>query len=512
VHDAAERRVTAAASPAPVSRAPLALGLLAFSLVAAAAAWVWLRAREPASPVTLVVLPFENIGNDPERAYLADGLAEETRASLRQIGPEHLRVIGRKSQMAYERSKASLADLGREPGVAYLVESSIRADDERLRVTARLIRMRDQVQVWSGSFERQPASVLELPWELSTAIAGQIKLSPQRPTQARRQPENPEAYHLYLRGRFHFSQLTPQNIVYAIEYYRRATALDPNYALAWSGLAEAYAASTINGDAAPLKVWPLAREAVAVAIRAAPELAETQTSLGFLKLFLDWDWPAAEAAFRQAIALDKNYPLPYRTLGVALSHAGRHVDARAVMQRARELDPYEAMNASLSAHLAFQARDYAAAIDFARQAIVVDPDFWVGYFQLAQAYEQVGKADLALEALANAAQFSKDNSQAIGLRGYLLAKQGRTAEARDVVKGLEALSTVKYVPPYAVALVHAGLGEHEAALEWLERAYEVRDVHLMLLPMDPKWNFYRADPRFQRFLDRCGFPRTPLSN
>jgi len=205
------------------------------------------------------------------------------------------------------------------------------------------------------------------------------------------------------------------------------------------------------------------------------------------------------------MALDPSYPLGPRMLGVVLSHMGRHEEAQAAMRRARELDPLSAMIQALSAQVAFSARDPAAAVQFAREAIVVDPEFFVGYYQLGQAYEQVGKTDLALEALTSAARFSNSNTKSISLRGYLSAKAGKADAAREVLTTLETVSRERYVPPYAMALVHGGLGEREAVFEWLDKAYAAHDVHLTMLPVDPKWDPYRADPRFRALVARCDF-------
>jgi tetratricopeptide (TPR) repeat protein len=284
--------------------------------------------------------------------------------------------------------------------------------------------------------------------------------------------------------------------------------LDPAYALAWSGLADVYAASPLNGDAPPLGVWHRAREAATQAVRADPNLAEAQFSLGMVHWLLDWDWPAAETALRRAIDLDPSFSVAHWMLGHALSQSGRHSEALPFMRRARELDPLEPMTHAMSSQVAFQARDYPAAIEDARQAIVVDPEFWIGYVQAGQAHEQLGETDLALEAFTTAARFSRGNSKAISLRAHLLGKTGRTQEARDVLHTLEAVSRDRYVPPYAIALGHAGLGDQETAFDCLNRAYEARDVHLIFLPVDPKWDTYRTDPRFENLLQRCGFTRS----
>src|ERR1035441_621587 len=347
------------------------------------------KSQETTSRVTLAVLPVENLGAGADHEYLAAGLTEEFIAVLGRVDPEHIGVIGRTSMMAYKGTTKSLAEIGRELGAGFLVESSIRGERGRVRITSKLIRATDQVLIWSASYDSEPGSVLELQRELSTAIAQQIqvRLSPERlDGLARRQTRNIEAYDLYLRGRYFWRQLSPLTTRRALEFYTRATELDPGYALAWCGLADAYSTSPINGDANPLQVRPRARDAAARAIGAAPNLAEAQTSLGFLKFWLEWDCASAEMAFRNAIALDPNYGAAHRTLAILLSHTGRHEAALAAAQRAREAAPLDFVHQALSAQVAVNARDYPAAVEFARRAAVLDPEFWVGHFQLAQAY------------------------------------------------------------------------------------------------------------------------------
>src|SRR5271167_1783223 len=475
---------------APVGLAPAALGAIP-------------------TRVTLAALPFENLSADPQREYLADGLTEETIATLGQIDPDHLSVIGRTSVMSYKRTTKSLAEIGHELDAAYLIESSIRAEGGHLRITSKLIRVSDQVQIWSASYDSEPSSMLAFQRELSAAIAEQVHLhlSPDRLSAlARRHSRNAEAYDLYLRGRHFWNQLTPPATRRAIEYFGRAAELDPSYALAWSGLADSYCAGPINGDAPPLAVWPRAKEAAANAIKAEPELAEVQTSLGFLKFWLEWDWPGAEAAFRKAVSLDPSYPLPHRMMCILLSHMGRPEEARPAIRRARELDPLLAVHQALSSQVAFSGREYSEAVQFARQSIVVDPEFWVGYMQLAQALEQLDQTDQALDALTSAGRFSGGNSKVVALRGYIFAKLGRTAEAREVLRTLVAIARERYVPPYAMALVHAGLSEPDDSFEWLDRAFDLHDVHLIFLPVDPKWDPFRGDARFAALLNRAGLP------
>jgi TolB-like protein/Flp pilus assembly protein TadD len=476
------------------------------------------KSMEPSAAVAattvLAVLPFENLGPETDREYLTDGLTEEVIAALGQIDPVRLSVIGRTTIMRYKRTTKSLNEIGRELSAAFLVESSLRSEGGRIRVTSKLVRADDQVQIWSATYDSEPKSMLAFQRELSTTIAQQIRLrlSPERlDALARRQAHNPEAYDAYLQGRYYWNLFTPATTRKAVECYQRATQLDPHYALAWTGLADAFASSPIHADAPPREVWEKARRAAEHAVAAEPDLAETQTSLGFVKFWLDWDWNGAEAAYRKAIAIDPNYSLVYRLLGIVLGHAGgREEEARAAMESARAIDPLQAMHHALSAQVAFLGRDFSAALEFARHAAVVLADFWIANFQMAQAYEQLGDYDLALKALSRAGGMGGENSKMISLRGYVLAKMGREEEARAVLTTLETLARKGYLPPCAMAQVHVGLGEHDLAFAWLDRAVEMHDVHLAGLPADAKWDALRADPRFAEVLRRCGLPYPSL--
>ncbi|HUA15467.1 MAG TPA: tetratricopeptide repeat protein [Verrucomicrobiae bacterium] len=458
--------------------------------------------------VIIAVLPFDNLSGDPDRDYLTDGLTEELIAALGQIDPDRLSVIGRRTMMAYKHGTKTLAEIGRELEAAYLVESSMRSERGRLRITSKLIRASGQAPIWSMSYDSEPRSMLEFQREISGAISEQVRLqvSPERLSAiARRQTRHPEAYDLYLRGRYFWNQLSPATTRQATEFFARAGSIDPNYALAWSGLADSYTASPINGDAAPLVVRPLARQAVAQAMGSDPNLAASQTSYGLLQFWLEWDWASAESAFRRAIDIDPHYSLAHRMLGIVLAHRGRYQEAADAMRRARELDPMLAGHHALSSQVAFMGRHFDTALQLAKQSIVLDPQFWIGYMQLGQAYEQVGEFQRALDALNEAARLSAGNSKPLSLRGYVLAKTSRFEEASDMLRMLQKLAGDRNIPPYAFALIHAGLGQQDQTLDSLEQALEVRDVHLAFLPNDVKWDPFRGNPRFVALLEHCGF-------
>jgi TolB-like protein/Tfp pilus assembly protein PilF len=454
------------------------------------------------------VLPFDNLSATREHDYLAEGLAEDTIASLGQIDPAHLEVIGTASTIAYKRGGKPLAAIGEELQVDYAVQGTLRAEGTRLRVTSKLIRVEDQVQLWTAAFDRELTSTLGLQRDLSAAIAQQIRIriSPERSTAlVERQTADPAAYDLYLRGRHEWRRITPSGNRAALQYYREAIQRDPNYALAWSGIAQTLGAAPINSEVRPADVAALARDAARRAVELAPDVSEVQVAWGYQHFWLDWHWNLSVRALRRAIELDPSNAFAHLVLGHVLSQLGQQEEARPLMRRARELDPLFTMTYALSAHVAFQARDFGEAEEMARQTIAMDPQFWVGYMQLAQPLEQLGDFSGALAALDQGIRYSGGNAKTRSLRGYVLARMGRGDEALTVLAELEANARQQYVPPYALALINAGLGREDEVRRWLERAFDERDIHLGFLPVDPKWDAWRKQPWFIALLERCQF-------
>ena len=239
--------------------------------------------------------------------------------------------------------------------------------------------------------------------------------------------------------------------------------------------------------------------------RTAQTVAEAYAAVGRIQFLFDWDWRSAEANLRRAVALDPSSSQSHWMLGHALSQQRRHDEALAAARRARELDPLSALSHSMSSQIAFSARDPEAAAHHAREALLAEPDYWVAYWQLGQAYQQMDRADQAQDALAEASRLSSGNSKPISLSAYSLATSGRIGEARDMVAALKRRADERYVPPYAIALVHAGLNDDGSVFEWLEQALAVRDSHLIYVLVDPKWDPFRRDERFEELLRRCGF-------
>ncbi|MCA1583944.1 MAG: winged helix-turn-helix domain-containing protein [Acidobacteria bacterium] len=466
----------------------------------------FIAAVESSPAAVVAVLPFENLHGDSDLEYVADGLTEETITGLAQIDPERLTVIARTSSMTYRRRAMTIVEIGRALGVDYVLEGSVRAANQRFRIASTLVRVHDHVQVWTETYERHSSDLLGLQAELGQAIARQIELllAPSRSaTITSRHTQNPEAYDFYLRGRYYYNQMTPGTGARALDCYYRATALDPAYALAWAGIAATYSSRLFNSDTKPSDVSDQAHAAAEQALTSGGSVPEAHTSAAIVRFLFDWDWRAAEAHARRAIALDSSSAQAYWMLGYASSQQGRHDEALAAARRARELDAGSALNHSMSAQIAFSARDFQAAEKHASQALMAEPDFWVAHWQLGQARQQMGQAEPALEALREATRLSNGNSKPVSLSAYILATIGQVSEAREMLFDLEQRSQSRYVPPSAMALVYAGLNDDANVFECLDDALTVRDVHLIYAPLDPKWDRFRKHKRFQSLLRQC---------
>jgi TolB-like protein/Flp pilus assembly protein TadD len=458
--------------------------------------------------MTVAVLPFHNLTGDADQEYFSDGMTEETVAMLGKLSPQRLRVIARTSTMAYKRVRKTAGQIGQELGADYLLEGSVRREGPRVRITARLIRVVDQSQVWAAHYDRNADSLLGLQEELGKAIAAQvdIELSPsQSAALAARPTADPDAYDLYLRGRYYWNQFRYTALRRAIDYFEAAVARDPSFALAFAGLADTHSILPITSDRPPLEHWQEARRAADAAMRLGPNLAEGYAASGLAAFWLDWDWERAERDLRRAIELNPNYASAHRYYAHVLSNSGRHDDAAVESEKARQLDPLSPIMHAVSGQLLFQARCFGQAEACAKRALAIDSNFWIAHVVLAKVHERTGRLADALEEAQTALRLSEGNTEGLSQKGYVLAATGRRAEAEEVVGALAAIACGRYVPPYNVALVYAGLGDREAAFHWLEEARAARDVHMVFLTADAKWDSFRCDPRFRQLLERCGF-------
>ncbi|MCP5179109.1 MAG: winged helix-turn-helix domain-containing protein [Pseudomonadales bacterium] len=491
-------------APASRPRTRLAMVTMLLLLIAGGAVWgLWPR---EAATVHIAVLPFRNLTGDTELDFLAAGLAEETSLSLARIDLASLRLLGGVSGRAMTAPNVSTQEAGRRLGADYVVDSSLRADATRLRVLSRLVRVADGEALWSAAFDRARTDLLGLQRELSIAIAEQVRqrLVPgaDAPT-ASALTANPTAYALYLQGRYAWSKLSPLNVRQAQERFEAAIEADPGFALAWAGLSQVASTSVMIADAAPDIAVAQAREALRRAVDLSPDLAEVHYATGYLHLFIDWDMPAAVAAARRAIARDPNSATAHMLLGMALAMTGDAVEARMALRRARELDPFFALTWANSANLALMAGDPAEALEYARQAVTIDPDNWVAFFHLGNSLRALGKPAEAIDAYVSAARLSGDNSKVVSALGALLASLGRTNEAREILGQMTERARTGYLPPIAFAVIHVALGETGPALDAIERAIAVHDVHLLGLRNDPRLRALQAEPRFQTLVQRA---------
>lgn len=493
------------ALPPRRARRPLVIVAAVALLALAGTLVVWLGGRSSEGPATrIAVLPFENLTGDADLAYLAAGLAEETGTALSQVEGRRLRVV--RVLAAVGQPETSLRQLGEKLGVDFIVQSAMRLDTQRIRVTSRLVRVADEEEVWSAGIDRALTNVLGVQRELSTAIAEQVRLrlSPEVAAAiARRQTENPAAYALYLKGRFEWNKLTPAGTRRALEYLEEATKLDPTYALAWSGLAWGAITATRTADVSPMVAAPIAKHALEEALRLGPDLVETQVALGYYRLFHELDQPGAEQAARRALELDPDNAVAHQLLGVSLMRPGHGVEALDMMRRARELEPMFTLAFANSANISLATGDVAGAIEFARQAIAIEPTFWLGHFYLGRAEFEQGNPDAALQALADAARLSDGHSLTYLHRATILLKVNRQDEALALVAELRNRAQTTFVPPYILAAIELQLGNRDAALAQLERAIEVHDVNLLGMKSDARLKALHGDPRFDDLVRRC---------
>jgi TolB-like protein/DNA-binding winged helix-turn-helix (wHTH) protein/Flp pilus assembly protein TadD len=457
-------------------------------------------------PVTLALLPFENLTGNADQEYFADGLSEETIAVLGKLNPSRLIVIARTSTMAYKHHTKTASQIGQELGADYLVEGSVRREGERVRVTARLIRVRDQSRIWSENYDRVGLGVIRIQDELGDAIARQVQveLSPSDSNQ-RKQTEILDAYDPYLLGKHYWNQVTPPAVRKSIEYYQTAIAKDPMYALAFAGLADSYTILPIIGGAPPADIWPLARNAASQAIRLNDSLSEAQAAAGYVDFWLEWNWGRSAERLRRAIQLNPNNASAHRYYAHLLCNSGRFTESIAQITKAHQLDPVAPTTNAMAGQFLFYAGRLPEAIEALDKAFAIDPGFWVAHIMRGRVYEQSRNWEAAIRSFERAYNTSGGSPIALSLKGSALALSGRRTEAEQIVHDLIEAGNRRFIPPSTIALVYAGLGDAESALKWLERAYEARDVGMMFLTIDPKWSDLRLNSRFQALLKRCHF-------
>jgi TolB-like protein/Flp pilus assembly protein TadD len=457
--------------------------------------------------IMLAVLPFENLSGDPAQEYFSDGLSEETIMRLGRMSPHRIGVIARTSSMAYKQASKSAAQIGQELGVDYLLEGSVRRDGERVRITAQLIRVQDQIHLWAENYDRQLPGILDIHGDIGASIAAQVKVK-LMPEEARRLTSNAapdaESHDHYLHGRYHYARFNVSDAEKAIGYFHSATEHNSAFGLAHSGLADALMVLPIAGDVASKQVFPRAKAAISRALQLDSDSSEAHTSDAAAKFWFDWDFKGAEMSARRAISLNENYSLAHLYLAHILSNVGQHDEALATIQQALVLDPLSLIVGAMHGQFLYHAGRNSEAVEQFKTTLGMEPRFWIGQICAAKVYERLGMYPEALKACDSAWEFSMGNSEALSLAGYVHAVSGNRQQAEAKVEKMIERKETQYVPPYNVALVYAGLKETELTLHWLEQAFEQRDVHIPFL-LDHKWDGIRSNTQFHGLLSRIGF-------
>jgi len=484
------------------------IGLLAV-LLGVVVLYLW-RARTRTSPSghvrTIAVLPFKPLVAEGRDEALELGMADTlvTRLSnIRQVVVSPISAVRRYGGLEQDPMAA-----GRELGVEAVLDGTIQRWGERIRVAARLTRVSDGTTLWAGQFDERFADIFQVQNSISERVAGELVprlTGEEREMLAKRYTDDAETYELYLKGRFFWSKRTREGDEQALEYFRQALARDPNYALAHAGLAEYYRTLPLARDVPSREAMPRAKEEVEKALRLDERLAEAHTTLGWIKFFYDWDWAGSEREHRRALELNPNLPAAHVGYATLLSYLGRHDEALAEMERAHRLDPLSPLSGALHGQSLYLARRYPEAVEHLRRQLEINPEFWLSLLMLGRSYERMGSYEEALAAFRRAGEIG-GTTEPLSLSGYTYAVSGRKAEAERTLHELMTRGERSYVPPYNVALVYHGLGDTDAALKWLERAYEEHDVRLIFLGVEPKWDGLRADPRFADLIKRVGLP------
>jgi serine/threonine-protein kinase len=462
-------------------------------------------------PVTMAVLPFENLGS-PDQEYFAAGMTDEITSRL--DGVRGLSLVPRRAAQRYATADVTLRDIGRELAVEYVLAGSVRwagggDASANVRVTLELIHAADGRQVWATSYDRRIEHIFEVQSDIAGRVVEKLgaTLAPHERTRLRWRPTaNPEAYTLYLKGRYFWGRRTEENIQTALSYFEQAVNLDPGYARAWVGIADAWIFRGWYSQAAPRDAFPRAASAVRRALEFDSTLAEAYASLAHIHLEFDHDWEAAEREYQRAIALDPRYSIAHHWYGGFLSAMGRHDEAVRQAEAARALDPLSLIVQTWVGLRYYFARRYDEAIAEYHKALQLDPDFAPAHWHLAWAYQGAGHLEEGLAAARDALALDPQSLLYLASLGQAYASAGMAGDAREVLHRLAAAARERHVSAYHVATIHAALGDTRATLDWLERAFDEQSPWIGYLGVDPRLDLVRSEPRFRRLLSRAGLP------
>jgi eukaryotic-like serine/threonine-protein kinase len=451
------------------------------------------------------VLPFTELSGGPDQEYFSDGLTEELITALNQI-PD-LRVAARTSSFQFKGKQADVRDVGRQLGVATVVEGTVRRQGDKLRVTAQLVSTRDGFNLWSSSYDRDIKDVFAVQEEIARAIAQalRVRLSGRADTALGQRPTTDlTAHDLYLKGLFVLNQRTGASLVEAARYFGQAVARDSSFARAWAALASADLLLPLYAGVPPDSAWPRSRAAAQRALALDSTLPEAHTALAYGMTLYEWDWPAAEAEFKRAIAANPNYPTAHHWYGDFLAGRGRLEEGLAEIRRAQELDPLSRIIGVEVGWMYYMLRRYPESDSVLRGTRQLDPNYsHVWFITALLRTEQQRYAD-ALAAFERAHELGGFYAYAVGASTRAYAGTGNRAAALAVLDSMRARSRREYVPPFAMVLGYAGLDDTATALDWLERSMNEKDVLLPENLFDPLLDPLRGSARYRRVAERMG--------
>jgi len=493
-----------AVEPARPNRRPLLIGLAAAAVVIVAAGAYFLRGWGASNFDSVAVLPFVAAGGAGETDYLTDGITETLINNLTQL--PGLRVSARSVVFRYKNKDTDAQQIGRDLNVGAVVTGRVTVRGDRLVIQAELMNVADGSQLWGDQYNRPVSDLLAV----QDDIAGEIldKIQPrlsgaERKKVTKRHTDDPVAYQTYLQGRYHWNKGTIAGYKKAIEYFQQAIAKDPNYALAYAGLADSY---LLLGSYWVEAVTD-AKSAAEQALKLDPNLAEAYVAQGHIKLLLDWDWSAAERAFTQGISLNPSSAIAHSQYALCLATLNRVPDAIAEVRRAQELDPLSPMvNSDLGWYLLYGGQTAEAIAQF-RKTLEFDANSVSAHRGLGIALSQDGHHDEALTHLKQALNLSENSPVILGHIGAAYAAAGRRGDADRVLEDLDREATRQYVPSSAMAMVHAAKGDRTRALDLLEKAYDEHDFAITQIGIAPWFKTLKDDPRFVKLIARLGLPR-----
>jgi eukaryotic-like serine/threonine-protein kinase len=451
---------------------------------------------------SLAVLPLVNASADPNMDYLSDGITENIINSLAQL--PKLRVVPRNTVFRYKGIEVDPQEIGQALNARALLTGRVRQLGDRLIVGVELVDVVSESQLWGEQFNLEFTDIFRIQEAIAREIIEKLRLTltdTERKRLTKRHTRKTESYQLYLKGRFYWNKRTEDALKKGIEFFRQAIEIDPTYALAYAGIADCYAILNFFGDLSPKESATKATAAARKAFEIDDTLAEVHTSLGLVKLIYEWDWQSAQREFKRAIKLSPNYATAHDWYSAYLMAVGRIDEAIEEIKHAQELDPLSPIITTGLARQFYYARQPENAIHECLKILDMEPKFAPAHWFLGQAYEQLKDYDEAIRQLQLAVNYSGGRALMFGSLGYTFAVSGRRAEAQAVLRNLQDESRHN-VPALTLAFIHAGLGQNDAAFEWLDKAYEERFGWLIFMNVDPKLDKLRSDPRFTSLLQR----------